>query len=161
VTRVRIIGVGTPHGDDRVGLAVVAQLSLAPPPHCELLTCERPGSELIDLLAGAPAVLIVDAMRSGGTPGTIHDLPLSELPAPVMACSSHGIGICEGVALAGALGRLPPGRLIGIEAERDGSRTDADMSPAVAAALTAALARLDVWVRHFAPPSTTQAGRCA
>ena len=158
---IRIIGVGTPYGDDRAGLAIGARLALAPPCGCEVVTTDRPGAELIDLLSGAGAVIILDAVRSRRPPGTIHDLPLSALPAAPLAYSSHGIGIADALALAAALGRLPPGRLIGIEAQPVVPRPGDDLSEAVAAAFDAAIARVHAWARRLAADRSAAGRPCA
>jgi hydrogenase maturation protease len=147
---VRIIGVGTPYGDDRAGLAIAARLMEAPASGSEVVITERPGVELLDLLCGADAVIVLDAVRSGAAPGKIHDLALEELPEADRACSSHGIGVADTLALAEALGCRPRGRFIGIEARphrRLPTWTDV-LSPEVEAALDAAVLRVKEWVER-------------
>jgi hydrogenase maturation protease len=161
VNGVRIIGVGTPHGDDRAGLALGARLAVAPPLGCEVVTTDRPGTELIDLLAGAGAVILLDAVRSCRPPGTIHDVPLSDLPAAQVAYSSHGIGIADVVALAATLGCLPPGRLIGIEAQPVSPRPGDELSTAVAAAIDGAIAHVHAWARRLAADRSLAGRSCA
>jgi hydrogenase maturation protease len=74
-------------------------------------------SALLDLWQAPDDVVIVDAVVSGSSPGTVrvwegHDLPRAE------ACrsSTHGLGVADAIGLARALGR-PPRRLrvFGIE----------------------------------------------
>jgi hydrogenase maturation protease len=149
MSRVRIIGVGTPFGDDRAGLEIARCLVAAPPRGCEVVATERPGTELIDLLGGTDAVILLDAVRSGAAPGTIHDLALADLVQPGAAVSSHGIGIAETLALAGALGGLPRGRLIGIESSRGSETLGALLSASVAAALSTAVMRVHAWVERY------------
>jgi len=149
MSRTRIIGIGTPFGDDRAGLELAGRLRAAPPRDSEVLATERPGVELIDLLAGADAVLVLDAVRSGAPPGTIHDLALDDLPQPGVAVSSHGIGIADTLALARALGGLPRGRFVGIEAGRGGPALGAELSVEVALALPAAVLRVHAWVDWY------------
>lgn len=115
--RVRVIGVGTPHGDDAAGPAVVDALRAAGLPRgVDATTCARPGLDLPEALDGACAVVLVDAMRSGGTPGRVARVALDELPH-LRAVSSHGLGVAEGLALSRALGRCPARvEIVGIEA---------------------------------------------
>lgn len=149
MSRVRVIGVGTPFGDDRAGLEIARQVRAAPPPDCEVVTTDRPGVDLLELLAGE-AVILLDAVRSGALPGTIHDLAIDGLPCARGAVSSHGIGIADVLALAAALGRRPRGRFIGIEADPGCRQMDAALSAAVMIALPAAVCRVRDWVDRSA-----------
>lgn len=143
--KVRVIALGSPHGgDDELmltiadGLVGIELIELV-----ELVMAGRPGAGLVELICEeigggeGPAVLILDVIRSGAAPGTIHELELSELLERSVALepvSSHGFGPAEALRLAAALGRtLPRGRLLGIEGER--FTIGAEPSPAVAAAL--------------------------
>jgi hydrogenase maturation protease len=152
VSTVRVIGIGTPCGDDRAGLEVAARVGAAPPRGCEVVATERPGVELIDLLNGGGATIVLDAVRSGAAAGTIHDLPLDDLPAPRLAMSSHGIGIAEALALARALGHRPHGRLIGIEAGAGAMRAGDPLGADVAAAIGAAVQRVHAWIARYCAP---------
>ena len=62
---------------------------------------------------GRDTVILVDAVSSGGTPGTVHRFDARATPIPVglFHHSSHAFGVAEAVELARAVGRLPP-RLI-------------------------------------------------
>jgi len=127
--RVRLIGVGTPHGDDAAGPAVVEALIAAGLPEgVAATTCARPGLDLPDVLRGAQAAVLVDAMRSGRRPGSVARVAADRLGA-LRPLSSHGLGVAEGLALAEALGRCPARvEVVGIEGEcRDGD----GLSPAV------------------------------
>jgi len=126
-----VIGVGNPdRGDDGAG-AMVAR-ALEGDRSRELRDC----TDLIDAWEGEDDVVVVDAVRSGGAPGTVlrFDALSDVLPARANS-SSHSFGVAETVELARALGRLP-GRLTvyGIEAsdfERGGTMT-APVAEAVA-----------------------------
>ena len=71
---VRILGIGSPFGDDRVGWEVVERLRtggyLAPFPAGAIAAecCDRAGAGLVAHLAGADFAILVDAMRSGAAP---------------------------------------------------------------------------------------------
>ncbi len=106
-------------GDDSAGAEVVRRLSSSKDQDCDFLDVPHPGVELLEVLLGAGAVLIVDAVASGAPPGTLHLIPWpapSIEPRAVGALSSHGWGPIEMLKLAAALGRaLPPVVILGIE----------------------------------------------
>jgi hydrogenase maturation protease len=64
---------------------------------------------LMDYLVHAESVILVDASYSGCEPGTTRrfDVAHSPLPAQRPGASTHGLGACEAIELARALGRLP------------------------------------------------------
>jgi hydrogenase maturation protease len=115
--RIRVIGVGSPHGDDAVGLHVLGALGLAPPGgDVELVPCPRPDLDLVEALGGAEAVVLVDAVRSGGPIGAVSE-PAPDALAGARPVSSHGFGVAEALALARALGRAPARlAVVGVEA---------------------------------------------
>ncbi len=147
---IRVIGIGSPFGDDRAGLEVARRLAAEPPAGATVCLADRPGVDLLELIDGAAAVILLDAARSEAPAGTVHDLALDDVPrAPLRFVSSHGLGVAEVLALARALGRLPPrGRVIAIEAASTG-RVEAPLSPAAEAGVGAALARARQWAHHF------------
>ena len=122
VNRIRIIGVGSDYGEDRLGWHAVQALQqagltvgageAAP----EFHFCPRPGNDLLALLRGAHKVIIIDAMRSGAAPGTICRFDADELDSLPAPLSSHALGLRETLQLAAALGDLPPQCIVfGIE----------------------------------------------
>ena len=149
---VRVIGVGTPCGDDRAGLEIAARLGAAPPRGCEVVATERPGVELIDLLNRNGATIVLDAVRSGAAAGRSSRGRSWMVPAARLALSSHGIGIAEALALARALGQCPHGRLIGIEAAAGVMRAGDPLGAEVAAAIGAALQRVHAWIGRYRGP---------
>lgn len=153
MTLVRVIGVGTAYGDDRAGLEVAARLRAGSPHGCEVVSTERPGAELVDLLRGADAVVIIDAVRSGAAPGTVHDRPLEGLDVPRSPYSSHGIGVGDAVALASALGQRPRGRFVGIEAGAGVPSLSTPLHPVVAAAIDPLVHRVRSWMDYFRDPN--------
>lgn len=110
----RVIGVGSPFGDDRAGWEVVAALeaalrSAAAPPlrRVDIRACDRPGAALVHMLAGVQHAVIVDVALSPGSPaGNVRWLGEHEIEARCPA-SSHGFGLAEALALARALGDAP------------------------------------------------------
>jgi hydrogenase maturation protease len=138
--RVRIIGAGSPFGDDSLGWAAAEVLRHAPVMDdgvlkwIEVSILDRPGAMLPLHWQGAEIVILLDAVRSGATPGTRHCLEARDLPDTSMLCSSHGFGIAAAIGLAQALGNMPSCLLLrGMEA--DPAWRGFGLSPAVVAAL--------------------------
>lgn len=109
--RLRIIGIGSPGGDDRLGWTVIERLSerLDAGNDVELIALDRPGVGLIDYLAGQKECWLVDAVKSEETaPGCYLQPGLDQLlQAGSATAGSHGVGLAESLALAGTLGLLP------------------------------------------------------
>ncbi len=139
---------GSPHGDDAVGWAVVDELAAgsALPRGVRPARCERPPLALVEALAGADAAVVVDATRSGLAPGTVHE-PSADGLREARPLSCHGLGVAHALALARALGRLPPRlAIVGVEAgplEGDG------LSPEAAAGARRAAERVRSLVAGF------------
>ena len=119
--RMMIVGCGNPDaGDDSVGLEIVRRLGELGDCGCDLRAEPAPGIELLELFPLADVILFVDAVVSGGAPGTLYltSLPSKELEVEALgSLSSHGWGLGEVVKLAEALGRsMPRLYLLGIEA---------------------------------------------
>jgi len=158
---IRIIGIGSPFGDDAAGLEAARRLAAAPPPGTEVMTADRPGAALIDLLDGADAAILIDAAHSGAPPGTIHDLDLHELPQHgIGLLSSHDLGVAEAVLLSTTLHRTPArGRVLGIEtppllgspllSEYEPTSANDPLSPPVRAAVEEAVIRARQWAERF------------
>ena len=109
----RVIGVGSPFGDDRAGWEVVAALEAAlesaavPQLRVDVRACDRPGAALVHMLAGVQHAVIIDVALSAGSPaGSVRWIGEREIEAR-RAVSSHGFGLAEALALARALGDAP------------------------------------------------------
>jgi len=111
----RIIGIGSPHGDDRFGWAVVEALhQQGLPAGVQLQSLDRPGPALLShLQAGGPTIL-VDAADAGLPAGQLRWVDRRELArAPLDGETSHCLGIQESLQLADALNiELPPIKLL-------------------------------------------------
>jgi len=130
-----VIGVGNSlRGDDSAGLEVAARL--CGEPRINVRMSEGEGIDLLAMLEGADAALLVDAVRSGATPGTIHRYDVSDepLPSSPRRPAGHAIGTAAAIELARRLGRLPAKVVVfGVEGER--FETGSARSPAVQAAI--------------------------
>jgi len=100
-----VVGTGQSfRGDDGAGLAAVEtwrkSYQSAQDPRIRIELTELPGLALLDLLAGAQAAIIVDALKSGNTPGTIRLLNQDDLAAFGKGSgSAHGWGVAETLIL--------------------------------------------------------------
>ncbi|MEW6278275.1 MAG: hydrogenase maturation protease [Candidatus Eremiobacterota bacterium] len=137
-----VIGLGNPdRGDDGVGPEVARRVR---PETADVLVARGEVTELMDLWEGRPKVFVVDAVRSGSPPGTLHRLEAHRepLPAFVRQTSTHGFGLAEAVELARILGTLPEELVLyGIEAER--MEAGAGLSPRVRRAVGQVVQRLE------------------
>jgi hydrogenase maturation protease len=120
-THLLIVGCGNPAaGDDSAGIEIVRRLSEQGDCGCDLRAETSPGVELLDVFPLADVILFVDAVASGGVPGTLYltQLPSKELePRALGSLSAHGWGLVETLKLSKALGwTIPRLFLLGIEA---------------------------------------------
>jgi hydrogenase maturation protease len=103
-----------------------------------------PSVELLDVFPLADVILFVDAVTSGGVPGTLYltPLPSKELESRALgSLSSHGWGLAEALKLVHALGRtIPRLFLLGIEAGTVAQ--GAPRSPAVEQAIALVVERI-------------------
>ncbi len=97
---------------------------------------------LLDHLDGEGALIIVDAINFGASPGSVHLLDWKDIPrAGGTAVSVHGIGIRETIDIGNMLNPdTMPSKilLIGIEG-RCFDQGGAEMTPAVALAVDSAV----------------------
>ena len=120
--RIKVLGIGSPFGDDQAGWSVATELSrqLANHSHIApyvLIEChDRPGVRLIELISGFDTIFIIDAVKSGSEIGTVHRFQKDALLDSGQRFSTHGISILQALQLASVLNELPENLLFyGIE----------------------------------------------
>jgi hydrogenase maturation protease len=123
---IKIIGIGQSlRGDDAAGLTAVRLWQETYQvrnvhPNVQVELAELPGIGLLSLLEGARVAILVDAVHSGASAGTIYELTENQLEAfNNGAGSAHGWGVAETLSLGRKLmSSTFPGKLIliGIEA---------------------------------------------
>lgn len=137
MTCLRIIGLGNLlRGDDAVGLLAARRLRERVGDQVEVVEAEMAGVEILELMAGVRSVILIDAVRGGQVPGTIHRLDASAGPiSPTLfPHSSHAFTAADAVELGRALGALPPTVIVyGIEV--GDTEAGRPLSPEVARAL--------------------------
>ena len=102
----------------------------------------------MDAWRTASRVILIDAVYSGGTPGTIHRIDASVVPVPskLLPYSTHAFGLADAIEMARALHELPAEVLIyGIEASNFDETRDlsAEVQRAVSTVATEILVALD------------------
>jgi hydrogenase maturation protease len=136
MSRVRILGVGSPSADDQAGWLVVDALAAGGVPAGNAIVVEkldRPGASLVSLLDKASWVILIDAMQGGGEAGRIRRFDQQDWPAYGNGLSSHGLGVLDALLLARELGSLPA-RLDLYGIEISAAWPGEDIHPAVRAA---------------------------
>lgn len=138
---VLVVGVGnTLLGDDAAGLAVLSELERRQDVWggaVEFLDGGTQGLALLDRIAGRRAVLILDAVKLGAAPGTVHVLGKWDHRA-ARASTAHESNVAELLEASALLGELPGHvTVVGIEPER--VATGIGLSVAVSAAVESAV----------------------
>ncbi|GLW25939.1 hypothetical protein Mame01_59810 [Microbispora amethystogenes] len=128
-----VVGLGGDlRGDDAAGLAVARLLGDPPPPGVAVEACGD-AAALVEAWSGAALAIVVDAVRTGAPPGTVHDR-LPSLPEAGWHAGwqggTHSLGLVDAVAL----GRLP-GELVVVGIEGGDFTPGAPMTPPVLAAV--------------------------
>ena len=138
--RTLIIGLGNPIvSDDSIGLRVADRLRplLAERPDVDVTEDCWGGLQLMERMIGYDRAIVIDAIRTGAPPGTIHHLTTASISTQKSA-SAHDVNLPTALAFGRRAGvRLPADedvRLIGVEAE-DLINFGEACTPAVAAAI--------------------------
>src|SRR6266567_615192 len=108
-----IIGVGNPViADDALGLVAARCIRKRLPMASWLTVAEihNGGLELMEAMVGYDHAFVVDAIVTGGRPGTIYRLEVDQLAATRNACTSHSGTLSSALEL---------GRLSGVKLPRD------------------------------------------
>ena len=139
-----VLGLGNPLvSDDSVGLRVIAALRplLADREEIEVDEDYWGGLRLMERLVGYERAVVVDAIRTGAPPGTIHHLTTDAIPTQRSA-SAHDVNLPTALAFGRRAGAALPRDedilLVGIEVEDILTFADA-CTPAVAAAVPEAV----------------------
>lgn len=152
-----VVGLGSPdRGDDGVGVVVARLVAGHRMSGVDVVVHEDP-TDLVELWSGRELVVVVDAVRSGASPGTLVVVETGaggeRLPEAAWGRTgrggTHAFGLASAVELSRALRRLPCRvLLVGVEAATFDH--GAPLSPAVAAAVPLAVDRV-LAVLHGAP----------
>lgn len=135
---VLVLGVGNVLlSDEGVGVRVVEALvaRFVLPDGVEVIDGGTSGMDMLDIIGGRDHLILVDAVKSAGGPGSLIRLSGDQVPAFFRSkISPHQLGISDLLAALRLLEREPKGvTLIGIEPID--LRTALELSPIVAAKL--------------------------
>jgi hydrogenase maturation protease len=108
VSATRILGIGSPSGDDQAGWLTVDALLAAGLDELDVEKLDRPGASLIPMLENTSRVILIDAMQGNGPVGEIQHFDQKDWPGYCHGLSSHGFGVLAALMLARELGSLPP-----------------------------------------------------
>ena len=117
--RVVILGVGNVLlSDEGVGVHVANTLTdMHLPQGVEVVEGGTDGFRLMNVVEGAGRLVVVDAVKGGGAPGSIYRFDINDVPTfpDAYKTSVHQIGILEVVHLSKLIGEAPETTIIGIE----------------------------------------------
>ena len=135
-TKILVVGVGSPHGDDQVGWRVVEAIESRNLGEATRLRLAGRPIDLLDWLEDVQRLYICDACRGLGVPGDVRSWrwPTQEI-ADLSWSGTHDLSLPAVLRLADQLGRLPP-QLEVWAVEGQESLVQESMSPAVLAAVT-------------------------
>ena len=121
---IRVIGLGSPFGDDQAGWCVIDALRSRGLSGIDLIALDRPGHSLITWLTDVDWLILVDAVSSDTPLGSVMRLDPESLDEAPSGISSHGLHIAEALRLAATLDCLPSRvDLYGIELGRPDMQT--------------------------------------
>ncbi|MGA2516463.1 MAG: hydrogenase maturation protease [Thermodesulfobacteriota bacterium] len=116
--KILIIGIGNLlRRDEGIGVHVIERMeALELPDHVELLDIGTSTMDLISYLEGVRKLVVIDAMKAGGIPGTIYKCrPEDLLPAEDGPISLHEIGLIETLDMAKKKGLEMDTVIFGVE----------------------------------------------
>ncbi len=109
--RAIVLGIGnTILSDEGVGVraALALEQSYHIPDEVSVVDGGTAGMELLDIIAGADLVVVLDTVKAGRPPGSIVRLAGEQVPMFFRRkLSPHQIGLCDVLAALEFLGRLP------------------------------------------------------
>lgn len=134
--QITILGVGNYlFSDEGVGIRVIEKLEQEYefPEHVVPVDGGVLGVHLMGIIAAADHLIVVDAVRNSGLPGSLYRLAGEEIPLRIQAKNSlHQVDLLEALTLVKAIDRSPQTVILGVEPE-DIETMGLTLTPAVAA----------------------------
>lgn len=116
---VLILGVGNLLlSDEGVGVHVARKMmEMDFPPQVRVVEGGTDGFGLMHVLLEADRLILVDAVKGGGSPGSIYRFEIEDCPPfpDIFKTSVHQISILEVINLSGLIGCTPRTTVIGVE----------------------------------------------
>jgi hydrogenase maturation protease len=117
--RILVLGVGNLLlSDEGVGVHVAQRMmTMAMPPEVQVVEGGTDGFGLVNVITEADRMILIDAVRGGGQPGSIYRFEIEDCPPypDVFKTSVHQISILEVINLSSLIGSTPRTTIIGIE----------------------------------------------
>jgi len=117
--RILILGVGNVLlNDEGVGVHIAQKMTtLDLPPEVQVVEGGTDGFGLMHLILEADRLILIDAVKGGGAPGSIYRFDLKDCPPypDPFKTSVHQISILEVIHLADLIGSTPTTTINGIE----------------------------------------------
>src|SRR5262249_40441021 len=135
-TPIRVIGVGSPMGDDALAWEAVRRVQECIGKESELRSSIgfyriEGGQRLLEILDGQGTLILVDASSSGATPGTIQRFAWpNERIEMLRPGSTHDMRPGEALNLAATLG-IAPARVVVFAMEAQSMEPLANLNPAI------------------------------
>ena len=118
-TQIMVLGVGNIlFTDEGVGVRVVERLDREYefPENVSIVDGGTLGIHLLGVISRADRLIVVDAIRNGGTAGSLYRLVGEEIPKRIFAKNSlHQVDLLEALTLCQALDRVPETVILGVE----------------------------------------------
>lgn len=158
--KVLVLGLGNElRGDDAVGLLVAQAVRerLSGNAAIEVRASSEMGLALLDEIAGAEALVLVDSIQTGCVPpGHVHEFRGAELGG-LRGRSPHVLGVGDTLALGKLLGEAMPCHVTIVAIEvGDTTEFRTGLSPAVAASLPGAIACVERAADAFVAASASE-----
>lgn len=114
-----ILGVGNLLlGDEGVGVHVAQRMmTMDWPPEVQVVEGGTDGFGLVNFITEADRLILIDAVKGGGQPGSIYRFEIEDCPPypDIFKTSVHQISILEVINLSSLVGSTPHTTIIGIE----------------------------------------------
>ncbi|MCX6641229.1 MAG: hydrogenase maturation protease [bacterium] len=137
--------------DDRFGAEIEAILRDRPElsDSAEVIFAPIAGFYLLDLLAGRPRALIVDTIRTGAEPGSLHQFNAAKFAASKNLTTSHQISLPTALELGRQMGLQMPEvvDILAVEA-LDLETLSEEMTPAISASVEPAIKLIEKWIHQ-------------
>lgn len=144
--RTVVVGIGNDFRcDDGAGLTAVRLIKKYALPGIETVELNGEVTRLLDCLQGCDSAIILDAVRSGAAPGTVHrfDAAHEALPGIANQRSTHGISLGSLLELARTQDQFPK-RLVVYGIEGSSFEHGRDLTPNVEAAVVTLVERIRI-----------------
>ena len=118
--KILVVGMGNLiYRDEGIGAHIIREMEkMKLPSHIELLDIGTSTMDLISYMKEVKKLIVIDAMRAGGKPGTIYKCkPEDLLPKDEGPISLHEIGLLETLNMTKKLGMEIETVIVGVEPE--------------------------------------------